>query len=911
MKTDLLASKSYYPPHRPDFVQRSHIFASLDTGLSGKLTLVSAPAGFGKTTVVSEWIQDRGHPAAWLSLDKNDNDPSRFLIYLIAALQRLDPQIGVDVRAVLEESPAPHFEILLTRLVSEMERLPEKSIIVLDDYHLIDSQAVHDAINFLIEYLPATVHLVMTGRADPPLPISRLRVQGAVNEVRTSQLRFTKKELATFLNDRMGFELSSDGIAALEARTEGWIASLKLAALSMQGRHDWDEFIAKFSGSNRYVIDYLVDEVMARQPEAVQTFLLRTSILERFCAPLCEYVVGERGKDSDIIDYLDRSNLFLIPLDDHKKWYRYHHLFADFLNQKLRQSEPDRISELHRRASQWFENEGLVDEAIQHSLLARDMESATRLVDGIAVDLLVRAQSNKLLNFVEQLPSDLWQGYPMLCILHAWALVFMGQLQRVEPALALLEPDPKGVPGVPNRGYVMTVLAYLATQQGDLLKSINLSEQALEEMSTASPDRTLLIFQGAAVIWLGVNHRHLGHLSKARQLFMEAAVINQQAGNYYAALASSEQLGGLEIIHAQLYQALDLYRSGLELAQHWKDMEDKPRGFLMPTAGLQLGLGTVLYQLNDLAGAVTQIQHSAELLELGEHWGRMHSYTMLAYLKQAQGDFEASAELYRKARGIEDTITVRRTYTSERPSLTQLAILLGRARPEMADLLADAGRRLERSGVHADDDVDFCTPAGYPRELMYSEFACWLIALGRAAEALPLLTRLLESATRMDRHGDEIRYLVMIALAQRALGNMPAALDCLGQALTLAEPQGYVRLFVDEGKPMAELLRLAVSQNISPVYAGKLLAAFSKDALPAIPIDSELIANSQMLVEPLSEREIEVLRLMAEGYKYKEIADRLFVSINTVRHHTRHVYDKLNANNRTQAIGRAKELNLL
>jgi LuxR family transcriptional regulator, maltose regulon positive regulatory protein len=910
MKTDLLASKFYYLPHRADLVRRSRLLESLDAGLSRKLTLVSAPAGFGKTTVVSEWIRDCGHPAAWLSLDKNDNDPSRFLSYLIAALQRIDSEIGVDVQAVLEESPSPHFEIILTRLIGEMERLPEKSILVLDDYHLIDSKSVHDVINFLIEYLPPTIHMVIAGRADPPLPLSRMRVQGEVNEVRTSQLRFTKKEVAAFLNDRMGFDLSSDGIAALEARTEGWVASLKLAALSMQGRHDWPEFIAKFSGSHRYVIDYLVDEVMARQPEEVQTFLRRTSILERFCTPLCEYVAGG-NKELNFIDYLDRSNLFLIPLDDRREWYRYHHLFADFLSQRLRESERDRIPELHRRASQWYENEGWVDDAIQHALAAGDLESATRLVDGIAADLLVRAQSNKLLKFVEQLPSGLSQAYPMLCILHAWALVFMGQLERVEPVLALVESNPKTVPGVPNPGYVTTVRAYLATQQGDLHQSIKLSEQALEEMSEAPPDRTTFIFQGAAVIWLGVNHRHLGNLNKARQLFMEAARINQKAGNYYAALASFEQLGGLAVIHGQLHQAVDIYRSGLELAQNWKEMEGKPPGFLMPTAGLQLGLGTVLYQLNDLPGVAAHIQHSADLLELGEHWGRMHSYTMLAYLKQAQGEFETSAELYRKARGIEDTIMVRRTYATERPSLTQLAMMLSRIEPGMAHLLTDASRRVEKLGVNANDEVDFSSPAGYPREFMYSDLACLLIAQDRAAEALPLLARLLEAAITMERHGDEIRYLVLVALAHYALGNTQAAVDSLSQALNLAEPQGYVRLFVDEGLPMADLLNIAISQNITSDYASKLLAAFPEDVVSAVPIGKELSVNTQILVEPLSEREIEVLRLIAEGYKYKEIAERLVVSINTVRHHTRNVYGKLEVNNRTQAIGRAKELNLL
>jgi LuxR family maltose regulon positive regulatory protein len=436
------------------------------------------------------------------------------------------------------------------------------------------------------------IHLVISGRTDPPLPISRLRVQGEVNEVRTPELRFTKKEAATFLNDLMGFDLSSDSIAALEARTEGWIASLKLAAISMQGRDDWPEFIAKFSGSHRYVIDYLVDEVMARQPEEVQIFLRRTSILERFCALLCKYLVGG-SEDMDILAYIDQSNLFLIPLDDHKEWYRYHHLFADFLRQRLRESEPNRIPELHRRASQWFEKEGLVDEAIQHALAAGDLDRAIRLVDQVAVALIVRRESNKLLRLMDQLPPDRCQDYPLLCIWHAWALVFLGQLEAVEPILQIVETNQSKAPGVPIHGYVTTVRAYLANLEGDLLKSINLTEQALDEMSKAPPDRITLIFQGSAVIWLGVNHRLLGNLDKARPLFMEAARLNQKAGNFYAALASFEQLAKLAVIRGQLHQALDLYRSGLEVAQNWMDKEGKPQGSLIAAAGPQLGLGTV------------------------------------------------------------------------------------------------------------------------------------------------------------------------------------------------------------------------------------------------------------------------------------------------------------------------------
>jgi LuxR family maltose regulon positive regulatory protein len=455
------------------------------------------------------------------------------------------------------------------------------------------------------------------------------------------------------------------------------------------------------------------------------------------------------------------------------------------------------------------------------------------------------------------------------------------------------------------------VRAYLANQQGDLLRSKNLTEQALEEMSKAKSDRTTLIFRGSAVIWLGVNHRLLGNLDKASQLFMEAAEINQEAGNFYAALASFEQLAKLAVIRGQLHQALDLYRSGLQLAQNWMDRGVKPQGSLIAAAGTQLGLGTVLYQLNDLDGSAAHIQQSADLFELGELWKKLDSYTMLAYLRQAQGEFEIAAELFRKACGIEDTLIVRQSKTTDLPSLTKLAILLSRTGPERVHLLTDASQRVEQLGVHANDEVDFSSPVDYPRELIYSDLACLLIAQDRAAEALPLLAQLLEAAITMERHGDAIRYLVMIALAHRALGNTQTAVDSLHQALTLAEPEGYVRLFIDEGQPMAELLNLAISQDIASAYARKLLAAFPKDILSAISIDKELIVNTQLLVEPLSDREIEVLRLMAEGCKYKEIAERLFVSINTVRYHTHNVYGKLAVNNRTQAIGRAKELNLL
>lgn len=572
MPAELLASKLFIPLLRPSLVSRQRLMDNLTGGLSGKLTLVSAPAGFGKSTLVSEWARNCGRPVAWLSLDKNDNDLARFLSYLIAALQPIDEDLGRDIVAALSESQSPKFEILLARLVSEIEAIPVKTILILDDYHLIDSKLVHDALNFLVEHLPPAMHLMVSGRTDPPLPISRLRVQGQVNEIRIPELRFTKTETATFLNDLMGFDLPSEDVVALEERTEGWIASLQLAALSMKGRNDWHEFIIAFSGSHRYVIDYLIDEVMVRQPETIRVFLRRTSILDRFCAPLCEAVVQEEMESNEtILSYLERSNLFLIPLDDHRQWYRYHHLFAEFLRQRLRQEEPDHIADLYRRASQWYETEGRADEAIRYALAGGDVEAATRLIDGIAAALVQRRESNKLIHLIRQLPLDQTHDYPTLCIWHAWALFFLGDLDAVEPVLRIAEANRDKAPHVPIDRYADIVRACLANRMSEFHKAIDLLEPALEFIADVSTDRNSLIFRGAAILWLGINHRVLGDLDRARGFFMEAISLNQEAGSIYAVLAAINHLADLAVIKGQLHHAVELYQRGFQLAQKWMD----------------------------------------------------------------------------------------------------------------------------------------------------------------------------------------------------------------------------------------------------------------------------------------------------------------------------------------------------
>jgi len=913
MAIPLLTTKFFIPRTQSELVPRQHLIERLNMGLERKLTLISAPAGFGKTTLVSEWVRHCNRPVAWFSLDTHDNDLPRFLTYLIAALQRIDENLGVDIMATLSVSQSPEIAPLLTRLVNEIEAIQEESILVLDDYHLIDSKSVNDVLNFLIEHLPPSMHLVIVGRADPPLPISRLRVQGEINEIRTPDLRFTETEVTTLLNDLMGFDLSLEDIAILERRTEGWVASIQLAVLSMQGRDDWHEFITAFSGSHRFVIDYLVDEVMARQTKDVQAFLRQTSILEQFCTPLCDAVVSEEGIGSKgIIDYLDHSNLFLIPLDDHREWYRYHHLFADFLRQRLREDEAESIPELHRRASQWYETEGMVDEAIRHALTAGEMDRAARLVDGIAASLIVRKETTKLMKLVELLAVDRCQNYPVLCIYHAWALLFLGQLEAVEPILKVAEANRDKLPGVPIHGYAATVRAYVVNQMGNLHKAVDLAKQALEQMSEASPEKDTLIHRGAAVIWLGVNYRYLGDLDKARQFFTEAASLNLEGGNIYGAMAALDQSADLTVNQGQLHKAEEIYRQGLQMARSWSDEQGGGRGILLAASGLHLGLGTVLYQKNDLVGAETYIRRAIELDELGETWRIILTYRMLAYLKQAGGDYEDAYCLLGKACSIRDEISVRPVNINAEPSLEQLRIQLSRVHPEMALLLSDVAQRVDALGLHSDDDVDFSS-ADYARESEYSDLARALIALDRSAEALPLLDRLLEGARSMGRQGDEIRYLVLTTQAHYSLRNMPAALVILSQALTMAEPQGYVRLFVDEGEPMQELLEILKGESSAVIrkYVEKLLAVFEK-----VPDNKSRTikageVSSSALVDPLSGRELEVLRLMAAGLKYKEVAEKLVISVNTVRHHTRNIYSKLNVNNRAQAIARGIEMNLL
>src|SRR5215203_1513208 len=599
----LLTTKLYVPRAHPNLVPRPRLGALLAEGMNRKLTLISAPAGFGKTTLLSEWrmIHLGGErPLAWVSLEEADNDPSRFLSYLVTTLQTIEAGIGNAVLASLRSPQPPTVESVLTALINDIVALPGEFVLVLDDYHVIETRLIHDVITFLLEHMPPQMHLVIASRNDPPLPLARLRARGQMTELRAADLRFTPEEAGAFLTDMMALDLSTSDVKALERRTEGWIAGLQLAALSMRGREDISGFIEAFTGSNRYVLDYLVEEVLARQPEPVTSFLLKTSILDRLSGDLCDAVAESHG-GQEMLEALDKENLFVFPLDEEGRWYRYHHLFAEVLRHHLRRSQPNLVPELHRRASRWYEQNGLLDEAIKHALAAQDFEGAARLVEGGAGEILARGEVTLLVDWVEALPEDLMRSRPGLCIPYAWALFLTGRLEDAEERAR----DAERAANTGALSAEVTALrANLVRARGDVPGSIELAREARKLL----PEDGFAL-RGAISFNLGGAYWVTGDLEAAKEAFAEASAASRRAGNTYVALLSMRARAEIEKMSGHLRRAADLYHEALQIA------EAAPS----PAAGLaHVGMGELLYEWNDLDGAV---HHLTQGIDLGNRSG--------------------------------------------------------------------------------------------------------------------------------------------------------------------------------------------------------------------------------------------------------------------------------------------------
>jgi LuxR family maltose regulon positive regulatory protein len=914
----LLLIKLSIPSARPSLVARPRLIARLEEGLGRNLTLVSAPAGFGKSTLLGAWasvLSGSGRQVAWLSLDPGDNDPARFWRYLVTAIDQLRPGSGETALALLDSPQAPSIETTLTTLLNGLVDLSTDAVLVLDDYHVIDSQAIPEALTFLIDHLPPRMHLVIATRADPPLPLPRLRVRGELNEVRASDLRFTSEEAATFLNHVMGSELSAEDIAVLEGRTEGWVAGLQMAALAMRDHADLPGFIASFTGSNRHVVDYLAEEVLGRQTEELRTFLLETSILDRMCAPLCS-AVTRQANGHTTLQRLEHANLFVIALDEERQWYRYHHLFSDVLRQRLNQEYPDFLAELHHRASEWFEEEGLVSEAIHHALAAQDWKRALRLIETSGMAVVLSRQVQTMLGWIEEIPEELVRERPVLCTIHAIALVFLNRPDAAEARLQQAERRLRGTPITDQTrailGRAAVIRAAVARFSGDLELCVAMAHRALELL----PETEATVRERAAASTnVALAFEVSGDVRPANErLLEETRAAFRASGALMALLRSINFLARLRTLQGRLRAAAATYEEVTDVVSG----RDEVREVGGNSAAYYVGLGDIHREWNDLDAAERYIRRAVDLVS-----GALtvdadtvtHGYLSLARVQQAGGrsaharaTLEEFASLARQ-RDFFPLLVARGEALRARFSLIQ-------------DDLPAAVRWAEASGLDASDEPS------YPREDEYLTLARVLIARGREAamdsyldDALGLLDRLCKAAETGGRMGSIIEILALRALALQAQNESGEALASLKSALILAEPEGYVRLFVDEGAPMAPLLSELLKRRRKGSrdarlrllfgYARRLLAAFASPHTSAGPSEGPAAESSQPLPVPLTTREREVLTLVVEGLSNREIAARLFIEVSTVKGYVHSLLRKLEVDSRTQAISRAHELHLL
>ena len=910
MSEPLLLTKLYIPPPRPKIVLRSRLIERLNEGLHCKLTLISAPAGFGKTTLVSEWVTGRERPAAWLSLDEGDNDIARFLAYLVAALQTLTPKIGAGVLAALQSLQPPPIESILTALLNEIAAISGNFILVLDDYHVIGAQPVDDALSFLIEHLPPQMHMVIATREDPPLPLARLRARGRLTELRAADLRFVPAEAAEFLNVTMGLNLSAEDIAALEARAEGWIAGLQLAALSLQGRSDTTGFIQAFTGSHHFVLDYLVDEVLQQQSESIQAFLLRTSILDRLCGPLCDAVTAQDG-GRGMLETLERGNLFVVPLDDQRQWYRYHHLFADVLQAHLIEAQPEQVSSLHQRASGWYEQNGLPAEAIRHALAAKDFERAAELIERVWLAMDLSYQSATWLGWVKALPDELVRARPVVSVGYAWALLDGGELEaseiRLRDAERWLEAADKQAENSSAKMVVVdevefrslpasiaTARAYRSLALGDISGTKMYARQTLELIrEDDSIHRTHHRTQAIAL--LGMAEYASGDLNAAEQELLKFQELMWQTNDIANAIGITFILANIKLVQGRLREAVSAYRQSLQLAV------SRGMPFFSGASDLYRGLSELLCEQGDLEAAAQHLLTAQQLGEQGAQIGWPHRLCVAqARMKESQGDLAGAVVLLDEAE---------RQYVRNPLPDRPVAALKARTWVRQGRL-SEALTWVREQNLSPDDDLS------YLHEFEHLTLARVLIARyktdrvdGDLHAALGLLARLLQAAEEGGRYGSVIEILVLQSLAYQAQGNQPRARASLERALALAEPEGYVRIFVDEGEMMRLLIEQQSRNRENPLsgYADKLLAAFTQ---PVAAPESAVIHQKSGMIEPLSERELEVLRLLRSELSGPEIAQQLIVSLNTLRTHTKNIFNKLGVNNRRAAIRRAEELDL-
>ena len=874
MPAPILITKLYIPPLQPKTVLRPHLIKRLNDCTQFKLTLVSASAGFGKTTLISEWVAGCKQPVAWLSLDKEHEDPTRFLTYIIASLQTISADIGEGLLVMLQSPQPPSTDLILTNLLNEIAAIPDSFILVLDDYHVPDSEAVNNILTFFLENMPPLMHMVIATREDPPLPLARLRGRGQLIELRAADLRFTLSEAAGFLNQMMGLDLSTDDIMLLATRTEGWITGLQLAAISMQGHKNTTSFIESFTGSHHFVLDYLIEEVLKQQTESIQSFLLRTSILDRMCGALCDAVLLKpSGTGQNTLRYLEQSNMFIIPLDNERRWYRYHHLFSELLKQRLQQRTAsllgdEGVAELHIRASEWYENNDLDIEAFHHAALANDIDRTLRLIEGKKMPLYFRGAVGSVLNWLKSLPKSVMDNKPLLWITYATVSLGFGQISGVEQNLkaaeAVLEGTDQDKITQDMTGRIASMRALLGVAQ---YNAETIKTQSLRALTYLSPEN--LSSRTTSTWTLGQAYVLLKDHTAAKKAFNETISIGQPSGNVVFTVLAKASLGSLLELENQLHPAAETYRQILQI------VGDQPLPVL---CDVHLGLARIFYQWNDMVSALQYVNTSIELARMFEN--SIDRFIVceifLSHIKLVTGNIDEAVSLL----------------TDTAQSVHQYDFV-----HRIPEVKAQQVLTMIRQG-----NLETAAQIAEKHDLPMSKAQVFL-ARGDTSSALEILEPLQPEAGAAYWDGKQLKVMVLQAIALFDHDEKNKAVRLMDKVLNFTEPEGFIRIFVDQGMPMFRLLSETAARGIMPEYISRLTSAFNSEKKQNEEI--------QPLIDPLSQREIEVLELIALGLSNHEIGEKLFLALDTVKGHNRRIFSKLDVKNRTMAITKARSLNIL